>query len=318
MNLKLLKFKLDISHLRFNELYEKFLRRYLYIRNFHLSKRYAIKIMNQNWDYLIVLDACRYDMFKMIVDKNTKFVVSGGSSTQEWLRWNFKKYYNDIVYVAGNPHFSRVTLTKALGKIPFYDVIEVWDFGWDKNIRTVHPKEVTKATINALHKHPNKRMIIHFNQPHYPFIGNEKLLEIGYGLERKNSKFKGRKDRDVWYAAKQKKVSLKEVWIAYLKNLRLAMDEVYKLLPELSGRVIVTSDHGNNAGECLYFGHRSNVRTKALIKVPWYVIKNEKRRYLPESLPEEIEKEEQKSFREINLINKSVKLFLKKDSSKNS
>ena len=58
-----------------------------------LGKCKAIKVMKENWDYLIVLDACRYDLFLKVVDEKANFVISGGTSTGEWMKWNFGDKY---------------------------------------------------------------------------------------------------------------------------------------------------------------------------------------------------------------------------------
>jgi len=120
------------------------------IVNRNYSVKNAVRVMDEQWDYLIILDACRYDVFADIVDKNVGFVISGGSTTYEWLEWNFNGRYKDVIYIAGNPHFATANLVKTFGFNPFFKVIEVWDYGWDKKLKTVPPKEVTDAAIKTL------------------------------------------------------------------------------------------------------------------------------------------------------------------------
>ena len=114
--------KILIKSMSPNKLYLELLPKYLNIRNFHLSKRYSIKIMEQEWDYLILLDACRFDLFKLVVDDNARFVISGGCSTQEWAEWNFKGNHQDVIYIAGNPHLSTYNLSKTFRRVPFFKV----------------------------------------------------------------------------------------------------------------------------------------------------------------------------------------------------
>jgi len=244
------------------------------------GKRKAIKVMEEDWDYLIVLDACRYDFFKELVDKETDYVISGGTNTQEWLEWNFRGRFKDVIYIAGNPHFASAHLVKSLGFNPFFKVEEVWDYGWDESVKTVHPKEVTKAALNMLNKFPDKRMIVHYNQPHRPYFTNERLLEADGGtchtLEGGLWEgVKAHKDGGAFGLVRRKEVSIEELREAYGNNLRIVMEEVNKLQKNLTGRVIVTADHGDHLGEYHIFGHLRGLRTKVLVKVPWYVLKDD-------------------------------------------
>ncbi|MHA1195487.1 MAG: hypothetical protein ACTSRH_05180 [Promethearchaeota archaeon] len=251
------------------------LRKYL---NFfsEYTKKNAIKIVNKEWDYLIVLDACRYDMFKYIIRHNCKYIISGGSVTQEWLRWNFKGHFNDIVYIAGNPHFSIINLKKTFGWNPFYKVVEVWDYGWDKTLKTVHPREVTIASLIANKIYPNKKLIIHYNQPHHPFISNKKYLKFDEGTWNSLYKSLGESKYTIWDALKSRKIQMKEFWKAYIENLKIVMKYVSILLKELNGKIVITSDHGNLVGEYMLFGHFSHLRSKYLVKVPWLEIENKR------------------------------------------
>ena len=56
-----------------------------------------------DWDFLIVLDACRFDFFahlyKYFFDGNLLMVYSLGSHTREWSKNTFRDYYEDIVYI---------------------------------------------------------------------------------------------------------------------------------------------------------------------------------------------------------------------------
>lgn len=258
--------------------YLYFLRKYMIFRYKNLSKKKATKVLDKEWDYLIVLDACRYDMFKRVVSKDSDFIISGGSVTQEWLRWNFKGKFSDIVYIAGNPHLSNFNLSKTFGRNPFYKVIDVWDYGWDKDLKTVPPSKVSESTLEALKAYPNKRMIIHYNQPHHPFLGNKELLKYDGGTWHKVDKTNWRQRKlSIFGAAEAGIIPIKTLWKAYIKNLKIVMEEVYKLVQILPGKVIITSDHGNHLGEYMVFGHISHLRTKELVKIPWFIIKDEKR-----------------------------------------
>jgi len=69
-----------------------------------------VSIMDEEWDYLIVLDACRYDYFSKLVGTylqgKLEKVYSPASCTLEWCKKSFKEYYNDVVYVSANPYIN--------------------------------------------------------------------------------------------------------------------------------------------------------------------------------------------------------------------
>ncbi len=241
------------------------------------SRRKAIRIMEEDWDHLIVLDACRYDMFREIVDENAGYAISGGCNTKEWMIWNFKRIYRDVVCIAGNPHLAGINLEKTLGHIPFHKVYEVWDYGWDDSLKTVSSRAVTESAIKAVGKFPDKRLLIHYFQPHHPFIADKYLLEKDEGTWKTMDELLwGDAKLTVWDYAQKGQIPIERVWKAYKDNLRLVMKEVRELLEHLDGKVIITADHGNHVGEYWIYGHRYGVRTEQLVKVPWHVLKERK------------------------------------------
>jgi hypothetical protein len=59
---------------------------------------------------------------------------------------------------------------------------------------------------------------------------------------------------------------------AYLENLRLVLGEVRELVRYLSGRIIVTADHGELLGEKGRYSHFGGSDDPLLTGVPWLVI----------------------------------------------
>jgi len=144
-----------------------------------------IKIQNVwkfNWKFLIILDACRYDFFenvyKKYLDGNVRKVYSRASGTLEWVSKVFPDYYKDIIYISANPFInSKIEVIKGDfrfdAKKHFYKVIDVWNFGWDENKGSVHPMEVNKVFFKYLKKYKNYRFVLHYLQPHPPYIGEK-------------------------------------------------------------------------------------------------------------------------------------------------
>ena len=140
--------------------------------------------MDEDWDYLIVLDACRYDYFSYVYsfyfNGNLKKVFSPGSWTPEWCVKSFTEYYEDVIYISANPYInSKYSVSSFDAKKHFYKVVDVWFFGWDDKVGTVFPEEVNKSLLYFKEKHPDKRFIIHYLQPHAPYI-SPKFISPGF------------------------------------------------------------------------------------------------------------------------------------------
>ncbi|WP_128223906.1 hypothetical protein [Halobacteriaceae bacterium SHR40] len=125
-------------------------------------------VINEDWDTLILLDGCREDLFREVVDisrfNSYETRTSAGSATNGWTNKNFAgQALTDTVYVTGNPVVPRQVQTA------FHAFIEVWRDGFDETYGTVPPEPVTEAAIEARKEYPNKRLIVHYLQPHYPF-----------------------------------------------------------------------------------------------------------------------------------------------------
>ncbi|MFP3871447.1 MAG: hypothetical protein ACOCTR_00560 [Candidatus Natronoplasma sp.] len=271
--------------------------RYLYKGR---SKAKYSSIMEKDWDNLILLDGCRYDAFEEINDINGRLdhIYSKGSDTEEFLFRNFKdKKYQDAVYVTANPLVNRDV------KDSFYKVIPVWLDDWCEEYGTVLPDKMTERVIETDKRYPHKRLIAHYVQPHYPFIGEIGQKEIGPHegmLARRNYLSDDRVEHTnqlIWNLLREGEVERSTIWRAYLENLELVLEHVKKLVEVLKGKTIISSDHGNLFGERLSplpfkeYGHPSGIYHEKLIKVPWFIIQGDKRK--------KIKKDEVKQEREM-------------------
>lgn len=135
----------------------------------------SMEIMEEDWDTLIILDVCRYDYFKRVYQDYLKGalrkIISPGAYTHEWVDEVFgNKEFDDVVYVSANPHINSKGVTRPgydfNPRKSFHKVIDAWDWGWDEELGTVHPKGVSKAAGMARARYPRKRLIAHFMQPH--------------------------------------------------------------------------------------------------------------------------------------------------------
>ena len=81
-----------------------------------MDKTAVVNVIQEQWDYLIVLDACRYDYFKEFYQHYLPGVlskrISVGSSTPEWRDKSFPGFYEGLSYVSTNPFINGITSIK--------------------------------------------------------------------------------------------------------------------------------------------------------------------------------------------------------------
>jgi len=225
-------------------------------------------VYDRDWDLLIVVDACRFDLMREVASdyeyiSDVSQSRSLDSMTLLWMRKNFVPTYDtemsETAYVCGNP-FSK----QALDEDDFDVLDEVWKYVWD-DPGTVLPRAITDRTIATAREHQPDRLIAHYMQPHCPFISRPNLTQ-GKQLD----KFGNQDWDDVWQKLRAGKISREEVWSGYRENLKLALDEIELLLENVEAEtVVITSDHGNALGEWLVYGHPPTMPMDCLRVVPW-------------------------------------------------
>lgn len=248
--------------------------RRLYRRDYNTD---GVDVVSEDWDTLLLLDACRYDMFEKQhqLPGNLRRRESRGSHTSEFLSANFSgRTLRDTVYVTASPQLYN---WRDEIDVEFHDVVNVWrEEGWDDDHETVMPETMAEHVRRAAEEYPNKRIIGHFLQPHYPFIGADDRLNARTFADDHDE------TTDVWGELMRGRldVSEEELWRAYLRNLNVALSEVEGLLHDLQGRTVVTSDHGNMVGEraspvpIREWGHPPGMYTEQLVTVPWLIYEN--------------------------------------------
>lgn len=244
--------------------------------------------IEEDWDNLLLLDACRYDSFAAVHDLpgqlEHRHVKS--SSTIEFLKQYLDdRDLSDTVYVTANPQHYRKT-DRGFISAQFHDVVEVWqEDGWDEEVRTVRPETVADATERAHDEYPDKRLLVHFLQPHYPYLGPTGREHFDNdSLDFFNRVLNGEIEVDDDILRR-----------AYRENLEAVLPSVERLLESLGGRTVVSADHGEMFGERAFplpmreYGHPSGIHTEELTKVPWLVFENGPRREIDAGRADEAE-----------------------------
>jgi len=252
-------------------------------RYYGLRKHNGVAVAGEQWDCLIILDACRLDYFTNqyppYLSGKLEQMVTRGTSTTEWLKANFMGKHDDIVYVSANPHCSDYEVHGFKGTDHFAVVENVWKYAWSDELDTVPPAQVTNAAIRCRASHPGKRMIVHYVQPHGPWIGKTRLSAAEIPMDhpiRKTGQQKWNANRIVWDLVRRGELDLDLLRQADKDNLEVVLPEAKRLVAALDGTIVVTADHGEAFGEKGIYGHPPGVYIKELAVVPWLIIQKEK------------------------------------------
>lgn len=240
--------KPKIKSLRGAEFINRKLARFANIFQENISEE-PTNVLDKKWDRLIILDACRYDVYSDLFPEAKK-IISVGSHTREFLENTFRKIpKTKLIYVSFNPHIHPLKLKKIL-KHPINKYFEDL-FTLDNYENPIEPENTFKEALKAERIYPDKKKIIHFMQPHEPYLH----LENKWGVKEV---LRGKKTKE----------ELKE---AYLKNLREVLKYVEKLKEKLNGKIVITADHGEFLGEYNMYNHPYGIKAKEVREVPWHV-----------------------------------------------
>jgi len=271
--------------------------RKIYSSLFEYRNGPGIDIMQEDWDNLIILDACRYDYFEsqIGINGNLTSVISRGAHSWEFMKNNFvDRQFHDTIYVTANPYADR------LQDDVFYLVENTLD-DWDKKIETVHPQTIVERTVRAHRQNPNKKLIIHFMQPHIPYLGptadeiRERIDLTGYGYHTATNKESRNEEKKTWWKALDRgEITEKEIKKCYEESLDIVLEEVKELTKLINGKSVVTSDHGEMLGERglvqKRYGHPHDIYNNKLRKVPWFIINSDSQRNIISEEPIDFER----------------------------
>lgn len=228
-------------------------------------------------------------------------------------------------YVTGNPFSAQSgeqieavdTEPMPLEPADFGLLYEAWREAWiDDEISTIPPAPLTDAAIAIWRERERldvDRVLVHYMQPHTPFrsrpdwfLGTADIAEWGSleddeaprvedvpfeELDPETKELLEAFDtgadvgRDPWTRLRDGELARGPFWAAYRDNLEWVLDDVARLLENCDGSVVLTSDHGNAAGEFGVWSHPPGVHLPALRAVPWVTIEGEDHRTAEPAVP---------------------------------
>ncbi|EMA08840.1 hypothetical protein SAMN05443574_12041 [Haloarcula vallismortis] len=228
----------------------------------------GVDVFAEDWDTLVLLDACRFDEFKRQIKLSGSLEkrISRGATSAEFVRGNFgNRQLHDVVYTSANGWFAKLQeeIDAEVHQFTFVERDAVQGL-------TSKPQAVTDRAIQAANDFPNKRHVVHYMQPHQPYLGpTGQRLNFGSTLAE---------------TVEQNDLSQREVKDAYQENLSLALDAVERLVESIDGKIVISADHGEHLGErerplpVSFYGHMGGLYTPELVEVPWYVLESDRRR----------------------------------------
>jgi hypothetical protein len=229
------------------------------------------RIYDEEWDVLVVLDACRVDALRAVAGEYP-FVApeeigvfrSAASCSRRWMARNFNAEYREemarTVHVTANP-FSDSHLDAS----DFLALDEVWTYAWDDERGTVPARSVTDRAITVARDRAPERLVVHYMQPHFPSVPEP----LGGGIDIETF---GRGWNSIWDRLEDGEIDAEAVRRSYVANLRYVLDDIGLLLESVDAdRVVISADHGNAFGEWGYYGHPPGIPIGVLREVPWVV-----------------------------------------------
>ena len=240
------------------------------------SRSQGREVFEEEWDVLVILDACRHDLMKEVVEeedyeflKPVDSCYSAAGTSDEWMNKNFgEKHYEKAqktAMVTGNPYSDT-----NLDEKDFEVLEEAWEYSYDKEKEAVLPRPITNSAIRIQREENPDKMVIHYMQPHYPFLNHDNLSE-GFSLEGFGKEIR----KSVWDELLLDNITREELWEAYKDNLKEVIEEVNILRKNLDAdKMVITADHGNAIGtplseEKFIYGHVAGLNIEPLRKVPW-------------------------------------------------
>ncbi|MFW6189030.1 MAG: hypothetical protein ACOC7T_01235 [Planctomycetota bacterium] len=254
----------------------------------------AEMLKGTDWNVLIVLDACRADAFARRVP-GAATVRSLGRCTRVWAPGLAEVTGRaPTLYATANPVLNReLQWKRSLGNFRW---LNLWRHCWAPTgphaLPTVPPEAVNRAVLGWVERHGQpRRLIVHYVQPHLPYVGRDGLPYADWGNCRRSEVARRlRRLKHPREAVAAGEIGLERVRAAYAGNLDLVLPHAFELAHRLAGTAVITADHGELLGEECdgepRFGHVA-APCPELMEVPWLEVPGPE--FVPARLPEAVD-----------------------------
>jgi len=249
--------------------------------------------------------------------EDVNWVLSVGGSSPEWMVHTFDTQWRETLqntaYLTSNAwtekvledrlqptdRYSNFQILKVLRRFGSWEFVHPDELGrlekiWryipeDERTTEKHdpaglmqggapPRYVTERAISVGREFEFDRILLHYMQPHAPYMAN--VIDEGRDpYEYEKNPFDYLQESDQW----------SEVWDAYLDELRYVLDDVAILLRNIDAEtVVISADHGEALGEYGIYNHHTGSLHPWIRRVPWMVTSStDTESYSPQIEPQE-------------------------------
>lgn len=227
-------------------------------------------IKESEWDVLVILDACRFDVLRRIANWPIAQVTSPGSCTPEWLTAAQKaELFRDTAVITANPQYDKLSLDFSCESIH-----HSWDTDWSSKLQTTPPEPVLDRVSTELES-GTSQVIAHLEQPHWPYI-----VKLGDSWQPAYNDFgpwivDGTEISSVQVAFERGLIDASLAQQAYSASVASIWDVLLDYIPSWvaeGSSIVVTADHGETFGRLRDFGfyeHPCGCHISSLTSVPW-------------------------------------------------
>ncbi len=226
-------------------------------------------IFESDWDICVIVDACRADELERFIGEYRWLSDVGrypslASCTWDWVPETVEatraETLQETTYISANPFVKELTAEETFGELD-----AVYEYAWNADIGTVRPEAVTDSAIGTWQKDRPDRMVVHYIQPHVPF-----LTEEAESISRNNFDHDERSDFDAWDRVTAGELDREVAIERYRVTLKQVLDSIDTFLSSVDAdNVVITADHGEAFGEMGIYGHPSQIDLPCLVSVPW-------------------------------------------------
>lgn len=221
-----------------------------------------------DWDVLLILDACRFDVLSAVAETAVvRPVRSPASSTPEFLEHARERgVFEGATYVSANPQTGKKRPGEDISLRPVYEE------AWENRLGTVPAERVFRAVRNELDE--SNTVVGHVMQPHYPHICriDGHTLPVPNGLHPREFKDSNLEASGLQALLASGAVNLDRARRSYEICVRYAWESASSFAASLASegyQVAVTADHGESFGERGFVEHPVGIRIDPLVTVPW-------------------------------------------------
>ena len=165
---------------------------------------------------------------------------------------------SETLYVTGNHYANRIDRSLLGGFETAHDYGE-----WAYEAAAPPAHVITDLAISAARESAWDRCIVHYMQPHKPFLergGSREEYDVipwSIGYEPYRRVLKGN-------------LAIEDLHAAFKNNLQYVLSEVKTLLKNINARkTVITADHGQALGEDGLWDHAVGVNHPSMRCVPW-------------------------------------------------